>query len=354
MTSHRPWLCVGLLFASCSWQARAFLRSTVSSDRGDLPDLVADGDAGSMMRVSADSASAEEAGAQFGMSALLADLASGCLSQQEDAREEMWSALMNRSAAREHPIFLEAASKDASTSSRKPVLWVHLHNFAGTYVCKEAVKQQESAQKTSNCLISHDGCSTVPAQRIHCQQRAQSGKSFTMVEREVDDADFCSELLSGVMFRDPLAGAQSTLRANFFNKDQLMSVLHSGLASRINHQPCLPDWDTYQHFDNFATRSLGGAYGVPPRGVTRQHLDKAKARVASMDVVMILEQLQVQLPQLQATFGWSLGKMTPSSPANAHCDRHASSWTDAEASFLREVNSLDYELYDFAKQVAAN
>lgn len=39
---------------------------------------------------------------------------------------------------------------------------------------------------------------------------------------------------------------------------------------------CLPPFDTFQHFDNFATRSLSGDYDVPVGEVTRQHLEKAK------------------------------------------------------------------------------
>ena len=39
---------------------------------------------------------------------------------------------------------------------------------------------------------------------------------------------------------------------------------------------CLPPFDTYQHFDNFAVRTLSGDYDVAPGEVTRQHLEKAK------------------------------------------------------------------------------
>mmetsp|Transcript_9244 Transcript_9244/g.16646 ORF Transcript_9244/g.16646 Transcript_9244/m.16646 type:complete len:355 (+) Transcript_9244:75-1139(+) len=311
-------------------------------------------DAGSreegLIQSRSEAASLTDAGMHLGMSALLGDIMSGCLSEQEGPREELWKTTSNASVG---ALLYEDGAETGK--SRRPVVWVHLHNFAGTYMCQEASKQHERGQQRTNCLISPDLCSTVHEKRIHCHDRASSGNTFSMVERSVDDADFCSELLSGVLFRDPLSGALSTLRANFFNKAELMEVLRSGGAQqRIGHMPCLPDWDSFQHFDNFATRSLGSGYDAPPRGVTRLHLETAKARVASMDVVMILEQLQEQLVQLEAFFGWNTRTMSPGSPANAHCSQTSPTWTESERTFLQEVNALDYELLDFAKAVAAN
>eukprot|EP00971_Amphidinium_carterae_P030620 602263-Amphidinium_carterae.1 len=98
-------------------------------------------------------------GMQTGVSALLGDLMSGCMADQEGPREEMWKFISNSSKG---TLLLEE-----TTTSRRPVVWVHLHNFAGTYMCQEAGKQQEHIQTASNCNLRPDGCSTVPEKRIH-------------------------------------------------------------------------------------------------------------------------------------------------------------------------------------------
>jgi hypothetical protein len=73
-----------------------------------------------------------------------------------------------------------------------------------------------------------------------------------------------------------------------------------------------------------------------------------------MDVLMILEELPDHLPQLAATFGWNTDAMLPEQKAYGHdCDSIDAVLSDAEKAFFREVNSLDYELYEFAREVAA-
>merc|ERR1719277_860475 len=109
-----------------------------------------------------------------------------------------------------------------------------------------------------------------------------------MMERDVEDADFCAGAIMGTTLRAPLAACRSTLLANDFNKSALLDVLRNGVAHPVSHMECLPYWDTYQHFDNFATRSLGGGYMASPRQVTREHLELAKERLRRLDVLMVL------------------------------------------------------------------
>lgn len=52
------------------------------------------------------------------------------------------------------------------------------------------------------------------------------------------------------------------------------------LSRNLAFHFCLPPFDTYQHFDNFAVRSLSGDYDVPPGEMTTQHLEKAKGGAA--------------------------------------------------------------------------
>eukprot|EP00927_Polykrikos_kofoidii_P003689 TRINITY_DN1148_c0_g1_i1.p1 TRINITY_DN1148_c0_g1~~TRINITY_DN1148_c0_g1_i1.p1 ORF type:complete len:401 (-),score=28.00 TRINITY_DN1148_c0_g1_i1:38-1240(-) len=246
-----------------------------------------------------------------------------------------------------------------SKPTRKPVLWVHLHNFAGTFVCMEASRQSEfvPSQQGSwpDCLYGNDKCSTVSSDREHCEDRARSSYSFSSIERDLDDADMCEELLHGTMLRDPVSGVRSTLVANAFNKEEVLAILSGTRVGTADHLPCLPSWDSYQHFDNFAIRSLGNAYSRPPRGVQRDDLERAKQALQRMDVLMILEEMPDHLPQLAATFGWNTDAMLPEQKAYGHdCDSIDAVLSDAEKAFFREVNSLDYELYEFARELAAS
>lgn len=235
--------------------------------------------------------------------------------------------------------------------TRKKVLWIHLHNFGGTFICSQAIAQGETTNDFSpqGCFIPGEGCCTQD-NRATCQKRSASKFSFTMAERDVDDNDMCGDLLFGTILRDPLAACRSTLVANQFNKKELMKVLRSGNAGPVAHQPCLPGWDSYQHFDNYVTRSLGDAYLVPPRQVTRAHLEKAKARLQKMDVLMIMQDMSEQMVQLEATFGWDLSLIHPQQRVNQH--KTGAVFTTDEASFLVNINALDYELYRFGTKLA--
>ena len=45
---------------------------------------------------------------------------------------------------------------------RRPIVWVHLHNFGGTYLCLEAMRQGEHTPPNGDwpgCLVDGDGCS---------------------------------------------------------------------------------------------------------------------------------------------------------------------------------------------------
>merc|ERR1719446_1363822 len=94
-------------------------------------------------------------------------------------------------------------------------------------------------------------------------------------------------------------------------------------SSTSNVLPCLPAWDTYQHFDNFATRTLGGAYLQAPCGITLDHLEAAKSQLRRMDVLLILEEMNEHLPQLQEIFHWNISLVQPWKKVNRKPKRQA-------------------------------
>jgi len=240
------------------------------------------------------------------------------------------------------------------------VLWVHLHNFGGTYLCEEARKQGESTSSL-NCNVRPDLCSASPQQRVSCSTR-RSDYSFSAIERELTDMDLaCDGTLYGLALRDPLAAARSTMAANRFSSMDRQSIrraIESQASETIPQQgphPCLPSWDTYHHFDNFATRSLSGHYDLAAGTVEREHLDMAKSQLLRMHVVLILEELNDHLAQLQASFGWDMSLMTPDTEQNSHPVRaFGDVLTKEEETFFRNANKFDYELLEFGRLVAAN
>mmetsp|Transcript_63389 Transcript_63389/g.138019 ORF Transcript_63389/g.138019 Transcript_63389/m.138019 type:complete len:347 (-) Transcript_63389:427-1467(-) len=254
--------------------------------------------------------------------------------------------------------FLLEQRERPARASKGHVLWLHLHNFGGTSICAEAALQGE-AVGPENCNVPPDLCSVIPSERVSCGNRSAGGYSFTAIERTLLEEDFaCSaDMLYGVMLRDPLAGAASTYVANSFGLELKWDIFESFRTGvpPTGHgpHPCLPEWDTYQHMDNYATRTLSGNYFAPPGKLTRTDLEVAKQRLSRMDVVLILEELVDHAPQLQATLGWNVSSLQEQAPKkNSHPSALNTTFTGEEIEFLRRANSLDYELYEHGRNLA--
>lgn len=253
---------------------------------------------------------------------------------------------------------IASMSKSRVSVIHTPITWIHLHNFGGTFMCQEAHKQGLMTGP-NNCNVKGDECSSKEDDHVYCKARGQYG--FSAIEREVQDEDLeCTDRLYGVMLRDPIAGARTTFTHNKFDgvdKDRIFRALRNGESEVLAHtgHKCLPKWDTYQHFDNFATRVLSSKYNTPAGKMTRHHLEKAKARLRSMSVVMILEDLGNHLPQLETVFGWDLSEVDVGKKTNFHPQNELdNAFSEEEEDFLRNVNHLDYELYAFGASLAQN
>jgi hypothetical protein len=275
--------------------------------------------------------------------------------QQEELEEQMADSGQN--SPRQQQNWCAARSQAQGGGLGKPVgrkniQWLHLHNFGGTFMCQEAARQGE-ATTPFNC--NWEDCSQQTG-LFSCQVKAKSEKyTFSMMERNLQTSDLCTEALFGTMLRDPVAGMQSTLVANKYDKAAIMKIMETSQNMTAEHSACLPSWDTYQHFDNFATRSISGAYMLPPGGVTQEHLDMAKQRLRDMDVVLVLEELKQHAPQLSDKFGWDLSHLQTEKRANvwSRGTKKSQKLLPLEADFLRGANAIDYELYAFGKQLAA-
>mmetsp|Transcript_3419 Transcript_3419/g.7873 ORF Transcript_3419/g.7873 Transcript_3419/m.7873 type:complete len:302 (-) Transcript_3419:70-975(-) len=258
--------------------------------------------------------------------------------------------------------------KAKRTPRGKKVTWIHLHNHGGTTIWQQAKHQGEICpNERQNAFVNLDRCSTPPgSSRVHCRERVNASYTFSMIERDIDESDLeCEDMLVGIMIRDPVAAMRSTIVHDSFDVQAILGTLRTGVDMHSRHAPdafdpedlCLPPWDTYQHFDNFMTRSLGDGYTAPPRGVTRSHLGKAKERLQRMHVVIVLEELQQHILQLNKTFHWRLGAELRGAKmpvGNKHeADALAAALRPSEIAILRKMNALDYELYAYARQLAA-
>lgn len=258
---------------------------------------------------------------------------------------------------------------------RKQVTWLHMHKFGGTFMTKMAGLQGEVFPPGSvNANWMPDFCSTPQGQRILCAERTSLGSpsseiSWSAMERELDEGDFCEDAIMGTMLREPLGALQSVLSHDRFDKVAILETLRAcsekAPAKHFMYQPpstvipamppCLPAWDTYQHFDNFATRTLAGAYSQAPCTITAFHLEAAKSQLQRMDVLVIMEELTEHLAQLQDIFRWNITLVQPWKKVNKKPEKRSDgAFSLEEMEFLKGLNAMDLELYEFAMSLALN
>jgi len=274
------------------------------------------------------------------------------------------ASLRPASAGRFHG---ESSRANGQKSSRRApgspdsrhIIWIHLHKFGGSTMCRFARHLGERCPKY-NCNVPTDGPSqSDPERQVLCEARASSLEySFTAVERFLVPGDMaCPEALYGTMLRDPLGAVRSHMTFHKYTAAEKASLLRNLSVSGADAAMMLqwnpnnvPEWDTYQHVDNFATRSLSGNYRSLPRAVTEHDLDMAKAAVMRMDVVLILEELREHVAQLEYSFGWSLSE---ADLHHEHTNHDDDFFTREEEDVVKAINVWDYKLYAFARNLAA-
>jgi len=156
---------------------------------------------------------------------------------------------------------MELERERAPPPKRKTnIIWVHLHNYAGTFVCALAHKKGEVVYK-KNCNWPGDGVVGLGwglkfAHRARCAERAEHAQiTFSEIERELQKGDLgCKTAISGIMLRDPFKGARSTVLYHNFGY-QLSGILQNIAAKkpmpRLGGHRGLPGDHNYQFFDNF-------------------------------------------------------------------------------------------------------
>jgi len=261
--------------------------------------------------------------------------------------------------------------RDPGRHDSRRVLWFHLHKQGGTTMCYFAETVGEVISSNLNCNIAPDTVSEANTSlQLGCAERVKSKFSFSAIERYLTPLDLdCPEALYGTLLREPVAAARSHMHFHRFSEEEKVHILgllaspegkvvptptSAGLLKSDWWRDQVPAWDTFYHVDNFATRTFSGNYFAAPRGLTRGDLEKAKAALAKMHVVMTLEGFYDQIPQLQYIFGWPLRSEVPGKPRFNIADGGEHYFTAEEEAFVKSVNSLDIELYAFAKKLEEN
>jgi len=107
-----------------------------------------------------------------------------------------------------------------------------------------------------------------------------------------------------------------------------------------------PQW---KFLDNMQTRLLGGAMEAPPGQVNATHLQMAKARLAKFSIVARVEDLKDvnKKDELWARFGWPPSLHLPDWEHVNRMKEEMWTFSEEEAAWLKDVNRIDYALYDF-------
>lgn len=150
------------------------------------------------------------------------------------------------------------------------------------------------------------------------------------------------------VIREPI---DRTLSVFFFRKQQGKLPQETKLEDWIAVRPDQAVW----HVDNGQVRYLAGEQGqildVPIGQVTRQHLDLAKARLADMFYVGIMERFDESVVLFRRVMGW---KKANYGRSNVTKKRKKKDEIDAShRELIARHNELDTELYAFACELFA-
>lgn len=241
----------------------------------------------------------------------------------------------------------------------EPLLWIHLHKAAGSYMCLMANQANEQiVSPSSNCnWLGHDGYvdSGYPERAVTCAERRDYFRTgnFTYghIEHELRPSDLCwDDFAYGTMLREPtdLIHSQMNYDAALYNGSGLL--LLDALQAELEQPSPLPDqgasqWEPgWKYFDNIQTRLLADALQVPAGQINEEHAAKARERLKRFRVVLRVEDIADGYRQqdLFRKLGWQ--SVEPQDAVNKVS--HATlNFTDAQIAWLRELNRHDIALY---------
>lgn len=252
-------------------------------------------------------------------------------------------------------------AKDDLPARDHPLLWIHIHKAAGSYICHMAqVAGEDIVRPNANCnLIGHDGYgdSGHPERTMTCQQRAQLFRrrmwTFGAIERELYDKDLCFQQFDyGILLREPLDLMHSEMN---YRAAQNAGTFGKGMVTALRMELAKPNpppagrqqWGPWKFFDNIQTRLLANALNVPAGQINESHLRIARARLAKFRLVARVEDLRssIRKKAIFTKLGWRRAHVfAPDKRINkVNVDRYH--FTASEKAWLANVNKYDLQLY---------
>jgi len=245
----------------------------------------------------------------------------------------------------------------------RPVVFVHVHKAAGSFMCGMAsLNNERIVEPGVNCnWVLHDDFKQMgDGVRVTCEERAEqfSNVSWAHIEREFTVHDFCPQHFDYVtVLREPAGLVQSEVNFRNFS----VSELEASLSCTKGLEPCdeshkddnVPLW---KFLDNFQVRMLGGmeTWQLPPGGVLPEHKDRVVSLLERFYRVIPFDRLKSSPTLLKSSFGWSTDQLAqkdpmgdwernPLNPAVRPCNLTLSA---AQIQRVQRASQLDAELYE--------
>lgn len=241
---------------------------------------------------------------------------------------------------------------------RKPMMWVHIHKSAGSFICAGAVLNGESIVKPSgNCnWAEHDnGAGGLGSERTNCSKRTeyfeQHNYSWGQIERVLAD-EFCYTTFDyGIWLRDPVSLAESEANwHHMYTPGEISTSLNCVVQKRgelcpVKQKDDMPLW---MYFDNYVVRIVGGpsVWNLPPGHVEERHARLALERLHPFKIVLVMEDVVSTEHGTDALFKKTGWKLWPVKSKRYHT--HNKTFTNEERETIRKLNKYDYMLYDWA------
>ena len=230
-------------------------------------------------------------------------------------------------------VSLSINAKPSTPDGKKIIYFMHMHNTAGTAMCRIAVAQSKNKNLKSRVISNpRQNCNVflkLPMQvegaffghatpccgeTIEQQEKFAKNSKFTFVANEMylpNELDYKNYDFITIL-RDPWDRYKSHFAHDFsaqfhqmkwykekFGREKAMSTVF--VAKNFT------DWVSSQR-DNYFTRKICGedCMEVPRGKLNSSHLEKAKSRLDKFSAVMILENLNQSLDILRSRFNWKI------------------------------------------------
>jgi len=250
-------------------------------------------------------------------------------------------------------------------TTRKPVVWLHVHKSAGSTICETARQNGENTAlgDIGNCnLLSddvmnlhRDDAALKPLTCAERRQQARAGSvTWMQIEREFNEGDLCDGFLYGTSLRDPAMLAQSLV--NYYGvgagyKKCLEKPAEHCAEKTVGHAPeGLPFLDSSEpvwlYFDNFLVRVLGGhdVMMLPPGAINASHQQMALDVLAKFDLAIRVEDLatNASVERFRDTFGWSQPELLME---RENAQGHSVRFSAEELERYKDLNQHDFAVY---------